>query len=775
MIRQRTNDPLPYDEPDRLVSVHASGRSGGASESARRAYNRRHTMTMPTDRSRGCARAALVAHLLAALSVGALLAPPGRAQRGGAAGAFPILFVTQVPVPDDFTTIASVFGNQRSDVEAAPRGGDLWIRDPDGTLRNLTQEAGYGQDGRQGARAIAVREPSVHWTGAKAIFSMVVGSNLRQYEYGTFHWQLYEIVGLGPTDQPVITRVPHQPTGYNNVSPIYGTDDRVIFTSDRPRGGEAHLYPQLDEYEEVATVTGLWSLDPVSGDLFLLQHSPSGSFSPLIDSFGRVVFTRWDHLQRDQQADSDAVDDVYGTFDYADESATAPRFDQRREIFPEPRPGSLDLLGTNLAGHTFNHFFLWQIEEDGTGEETLNHLGRHEIHSYFDRSLSDDGSLTEFIDATSGRVNRRSIDNLLEAAEDTRRPGTYVGVDAPEFYTHAAGQLVELSAPPGENPDGIRIRYLTPRDTHEPTDTPSASHSGLYRDPLPLSDGGLVAVHTAETREDANVGTRASPRSRYDFRLTSLVPSAGIWGPGARLTPGIVETVSYWDPDVLVTYSGPLWELGPVEVRPRPRPARPRSVLESPEARVFAQQGVSVAAFEADLRRQGLALIVSRNVTTRDRADRQQPFNLRVAGQTTRSVGTSGKLYEVSHLQIMQADQIRGIGGVDHPSPGRRVLARPLHAGPARNAPNGGSPGSVAVARDGSVAALVPARRALSWQLLDPAGQPVVRERYWLTLQPGEIRVCGSCHGVNSLDQAGLPAPANEPEALRQLLQQWKR
>jgi hypothetical protein len=73
------------------------------------------------------------------------------------------------------------------------------------------------------------------------------------------------------------------------------------------------------------------------------------------------------------------------------------------------------------------------------------------------------------------------------------------------------------------------------------------------------------------------------------------------------------------------------------------------------------------------------------------------------------------------------------------------------------------------------VAALVPARRALSWQLLDPAGQPVVRERYWLTLQPGEIRVCGSCHGVNSLDQAGLPAPANEPEALRQLLRQWKR
>jgi hypothetical protein len=47
-----------------------------------------------------------------------------------------ILFVTQVPVPTDFTTIGSTFGNHR--------GGDLWIRYPDGTLRNLTALAGYG-------------------------------------------------------------------------------------------------------------------------------------------------------------------------------------------------------------------------------------------------------------------------------------------------------------------------------------------------------------------------------------------------------------------------------------------------------------------------------------------------------------------------------------------------------------------------------------------------------------------------------------------------------
>jgi hypothetical protein len=72
------------------------------------------------------------------------------------------------------------------------------------------------------------------------------------------------------------------------------------------------------------------------------------------------------------------------------------------------------------------------------------------------------------------------------------------------------------------------------------------------------------------------------------------------------------------------------------------------------------------------------------------------------------------------------------------------------------------------------VAAFVPAGRATSWQIVGPAGEGVVRERYWLTFQAGEIRTCNSCHGQNKLDQAGHGAPANSPEALRLLLEYWK-
>jgi hypothetical protein len=659
----------------------------------------------------------------------------------------PILFVTQVPVPGDFTTVVSTFGNQIPTMEQAPRGGDLWIRYPDGTTKNLTRAAGFGAGGMQGPASIAVREPSVHWSGTKALFSMVIGAPAQQYRWEDYFWQVYEITGLGANDTPVIHKIANQPASYNNVSPFYGTDDRILFTSDRPRGGEPHLYPQLDEYEEAPTVTGLWSLDPTvslaGGDLRLLNHTPSGLFSPSIDSFGRVIFTRWDHLQRDQQADTDAMEGgTYGTFDYADESANAARTTQRVEIFPEPRSSRTDLLaGTNLQGNSINQFFPWEMNEDGTSEETMNHVGRHELFNYFDRSMNDAG-LSEFNGGAANRANKNEVSNLLQLREDPSQPGAYYAVDAPEFETHAAGQIVRFGAAPSLPADQIAIAYITPR----------SNASGHYRDPLPLADGTLVAVHTAETRADANEGTRAAPKSRYAFRLETMA--------GEALTQGIQGSVSYWDPDVLVSWSGEMWELNPVEVRARPRPARRTTPLEEPEAKIFREEGVDPAVFRASLAAKNLAVIVSRNITARDAADKQQPYNLHVAGSSTQKVKGSAKLFDVAHLQLFQAEQVRGLGGTASPRQGRRVLAR--------------AAGSVQVAADGSIAAMVPARRAMSWQLADGVGTPVVRERYWLTFQPGEVRVCAACHGVNSKDQLGDAAPQNAPEALRALLRTWK-
>ena len=731
--------------------------------------------------------------LLLAIVFALSLAGPSAVWPGSADGAapaqpaslpYPILFVTQVPIANDFTTIGSTFGNQQATLEAAGRGSDLWIRYPDGSLKNLTAAAGFGGSGLlTGAKGIDVRDPSVYWDGTKAVFSMVVGAPLAQNDAAsTFYWQLYEITGLGPADTPVITKVPNQPANFNNISPTYGSDDRIIFTSDRPRNGQPQLYPQRDEYELQPTTTGVWSLNPASGDLKLLNHAPSGDFTPIVDSYGRVVFTQWDHLQRDQEADGDAAAATpgqncyygnpvgqlpFGTFNYSDETASASYvLTDRTEVFPEPRTCRHDLLnGTNVVGHEFNQFFPWTLNQDGTGGETLNHIGRHELAGYIPASLTGDPDVYDYY-GQDPRFNPNAVSNLLQIKEDPLHPGTYYAVDAPEFTSHGSGNVISLTAPLGLSADHIAVTYVTTRTTA----------TGHYREALPLSDGSLIAVHTSQTGVEAGSGFA----STYNFQLKFLTHGpGGFWTAGALLTGSISKSVSYWDPYNLQSFSGQLWELNPVEVRPRTRPGINLPGLPAPEQQVLGLAHVYLGDLQLYMRQHNLALIVSRNVTTRDDADHQQPFNLHVFGSSMVTTGTTGLVYDVASLQLFEADQIRGFtggyGSVD-PRPGRRVLAEPLFDPPAvlANLPSAGPSFSVAIAPDGSVAAFVPANRAMTWQLLSPSGVPVVRERYWVTMQPGEVRVCTSCHGINDQDQAHQPAPANSPQALLLLLQHWQ-
>jgi hypothetical protein len=698
-----------------------------------------------------------------------------------------ILFVTQVPQPLEannniisnvFLGVGAGFGNHLADTLHAPRGGDLWLRKKDGSLLNLTRSLGYGVAGAQHTNGIAVREPKLHWDGSRALFSMVVGAPRDAADGSAFFWQLYEITGL-PDGPYAINKVANQPTNFNNVSPCYLTDGRIVFGSDRPRDGSLHLYPQLDEYNDYPTVTGLWSLDPAKGDLHLLNHTPSGVFTPLVDSFGRLVFIRWDHLVQDRNATDDRLlVTTNGTFNFADESAGAAySFQDRVEIFPEPRTfDSTNLAALKVNGNAFNSFFPWTMFPDGSEEEILNHMGRHDFLLSFKRSFTNDAALMDFTLALSPRTNATHLNNFFWVVEDPRNQGVFLGVDAPDFGTHAAGQLLSITAPPSLNPDHCFITYLTPKTNA------FLNAYGAYRNPLPMSDATLVAAFATNTTQfDTNTGTFASPQARYTFRLVTLKRSGAFWIADQPLTPGLSNSVSYYAAGQLVTYTGPLWELDPVEIAPRPVPATPSSPVNVTERQVFDEEGVDVSLFQQYLRANNLALLVSHNVTRRDRADKQQPYNLRIAGTTTQTMGTNaaaslGPIYDISHIQFLQADQRRGFtGGGTSIQAGRRVLATPLHDPAADNVDAPAAPqGSVKLADDGSFAALVPARRAMTHHLVDPNGASVVKERYWITYQPGEIRTCKSCHGINTADQAGNPPPNNKPEALRELLRYWK-
>jgi hypothetical protein len=740
------------------------------------------------------------------IALGSLTLPAASRQAlaAGPALANSLLFVTHVPTPYDVITTVTTFNNHTGDVHAAGRGGDLWLRYADGTLKNLTAAAGFGvASGLQGANAIAVRDPSVSWDGTKALFSMVVGAPAQATSSPpAYFWQIYEVTNLGQVIQnqstaPIIQKVPNQPAGFNNITPIYGTNGRIIFTSDRPRNGQAYLYPLLDEYNMRPTVSGLWSFDPSSGDLFQMDSSPSGDMTPIIDSFGRVIFVRWDHLERDQQADTDALAKVsnpsaqcqFCTFNYADESAAAAKLATNAEYFPEPRPQRTDLLaGTNVAGHHMNEFLPWQINQDGTTPETINHVGRHELLAHIPAAFTNDPNLQTLNGAPLGAANQNRIHTFLQIKEDPVQPGTYYGTNVLEL-THASGQLFKMTGAPSLNGDQMAITYLTHPETLSTTFSLALPNSdGHYRDPLPMTDGTLVAAYTSNKHfESFNPGNPTGP-SAFDFRLYTMGvdPINSQYKAHSQLiTAGLpTKTLSYYDANTLISRSNiQLWELQPIEVRARTiPPVLGAPQLSAPEQAAFTQAGVTPAQLQTFLTQNNLALIVSRNVTTRDHSDVQQPFRLQVGANGAITAPGSGTLYHINALQLLQADQLRGINGngtANFPAvPGRRVLAEPLHDPTAMQyqpANPAGPASSVALGNDGSMAAFVPARRAVTWQLTDSNGTPVVRERFWLTMQPGEIRVCASCHGINQTDQSGQGVPTNTPQALTALLQSWKQ
>lgn len=734
----------------------------------------------------------------------------------------PIVFVAQMPPMMGYPSLNDVFTNHQADPSAAPRGSDLYILYPDGTLKNLTAAAGWGctqpicatpgspsqpgyplaQDPKGNLGGIAIRDPEPHWNAQKVVFSMVVGGPARFQVHG-WRWQLYEVSGLGPGDTPVITRVANQPN-YNNVQPSYLSDGRILFTSDRPRGGLAHLYPQHDEYESLPIVSGVYALDPASGALTAMTHSPSGDFHPRVIQDGRIVFNRWDHLIRDQQADADLFAGAsYGTFTYASEAADAQRLPIQglQEIFPEPRQQSyINALypGSNWVPHAMNMFMPWELRQDGSTLETLNHWGRHEQLGFFERAFNDDPALLAFNFQAPMRPNQHALDNLHDLRERPGQANSYVAVRTVEFGARGAGQLVSLSqAGGGQSATLMRTGPLTHPNTYGfrgDNDPPRPGDSGRYRDPAPLADGRLLAAHSAETRGDvssSNITTELingqtvnvwNPSNRYEFRLRLLSGTAGeMAASSVFLTPadGLRKSIAFWRPDDLVRYTNVrLWEMDPVELRPRPvPPASAAPALAAPEAGIFAQEQVDPEAFRAWMAQRGLAAIVIRNNTRRDSVDRQQPFNLQVPGgtQTLSPTPAGARVYAIDKLEVFQGDQVRGKGGIANPTPGRRVLARRLHQQPfsAMQAP--GFPGAFPLSADGSAAVLVPAQRAVTWQTLAPNGAPVVRERVWLSLQPGEIRTCEGCHGANDVDQAGQPPASNPPEALRILLQHWKQ
>jgi hypothetical protein len=716
---------------------------------------------------------------------------------------YPIVFVANVPVVS-FLGQLNAFGNHGTTILDSIPGGDLFIRYSNGDLKNLTAAAGYGLPSDQiqeGDKPIAVRQPTIHWDGKKILFSMLIGGPKERFDRAeNRRWQIYEATGLEENEQVEIRKIPHQSEKYNNFSPIYGVSDDIFFISDAPLYGMEHTYPQLDEYESAPTNTGVWKIDTNIGKLSMVEHSPSGVFDLHIDSFGRILFTKWDHLKRDQQADTDRyMNGAFNSFDFPDETKAAqkiiyPPFNEAGKliadnrgvlygVFPEARDARDPTKDPNESLNNFNQFSLWQINEDGSAEETMNHVGRHEFGgTYMPPNFLDDDNLKDTLPQDIPNKTMRDTftgsAGIFQLKEDMDNPGTYLGTYTLEFGREASGRIVEFTMPPGKNPAEVVITDYTnktldyfPEETSEKLQT----MTGHFRNPLRLADRSILVSHTDEFR--TNEETSDDPmvtKPRYLFQLKKLIhnPVDVDMIAGPSLTGGIMKNVSWWtDDDKPKSYSGLLDETDAVELRARPRPEKKLMATNPIEKSVIAEEGVDEDNLQQWMKEKNLALIVSRNVTMRDKADIGQPYNLRIPGGVE-NIPTDGKIYDIAKMQFFQGELTRSYANRE----GRRVYARPIRN--TEHTPDVekffAENGRVQLGLDGSMAAFVPAGRALSWQITDPNNKAIIRERVWVSFAPGEIRTCTACHGINSTTHNNLPEPTNKPEALRSLLKLWK-
>jgi len=93
--------------------------------------------------------------------------------------------------------------------------------------------------------------------------------------------------------------VPGQPTN-TTMSPL-ATPRWPTSRSDHPRDGSPHLYPQPGTSTAISPPSQAFGVSTLSA-VICICITPSGPSTPFVDSFGRLVFIRWDHLVQDRNA-----------------------------------------------------------------------------------------------------------------------------------------------------------------------------------------------------------------------------------------------------------------------------------------------------------------------------------------------------------------------------------------------------------------------------------------------------------------------------------------
>src|SRR5690606_33332351 len=134
-----------------------------------------------------------------------------------------------------------------------------------------------------------------------------------------------------------------------------------------------------------------------------------------------------------------------------------------------------------VNGHINNIFMPWEMNQDGSFEQTLNHIGRHEVSfGHLGRSFASDPALSDTTNQSlmANRKYIRPYGGLFHLREDPTAPGNYYGINTEEFGTLTTNQIIHLTGGPQLNAEQMKITDASPASVN------GALAGGRFRNPL---------------------------------------------------------------------------------------------------------------------------------------------------------------------------------------------------------------------------------------------------------------------------------------------------
>ncbi len=205
-----------------------------------------------------------------------------------------ILFIKRQFLPATATWGPDMLGNHMCDQYFgfhAIRGGGLyvleapWAKEP--TVRSILTDS-VVLNGRWKGRKLApggFLSPDLSFDGRTVLFAYTEAEPTRYQwtERSTFH--IFRVNTSGSdliqlTDGPV-----------NDFDPCWLPNGRIAFISER-RGGYGRCHPRP------VPVYTLHSMDEDGSDILCLSYHEANEWQPSVDHDGRIVYTRWDYVDR---------------------------------------------------------------------------------------------------------------------------------------------------------------------------------------------------------------------------------------------------------------------------------------------------------------------------------------------------------------------------------------------------------------------------------------------------------------------------------------------